>query len=184
MVSVSIIDRVYAWVLCVFEWVCVDCNIRGNCIMLALRLGMEGWPALPTLSKQTFWPQLTASTHTYKRLATSWHLSGHWHVLPWELVRRRRQCKHFVKVTFPLWTKAKVMFYPWKAHNTHPCHTWRCQHTNPYPPWYGRSFMTLGSFVWSVFLAFMLHSWEWLEIREREVEGLKVRTWTLNGARH
>lgn len=92
--------------------VCGDCNIRGNCIMLALRLGMDGWPALPTLSKQTFWPQLTASTHTYKRRATSWHLSGHWHVLPWELVRRRRrrrQCKHFVKVTFPLWTKGKVL---------------------------------------------------------------------------
>lgn len=54
-------------------------------------------------------------TLTHPGPATSWHLSGHWHVLPCELVWRRRRSKHFVNVTFPLWTEERVTFYPWNV---------------------------------------------------------------------
>lgn len=60
----------YAWAtrLCVIECVsggCIGCNMRGNCIMLALGLGMKSDQPCQRLPKQTFWPELAAKTHAH-----------------------------------------------------------------------------------------------------------------------
>ncbi len=169
---------------CVCKGVGISCNTRGNCIMLALGLGMgmDEWPALPTLAQTNLLAracckhantrkhtQTHANTHTHGP-ATSWHLSGHWHVLPCELVRRRRQCKHFINVTFPLWTEGKVTFYPWNGQPTTHTPATPCSANTHTRPWWSLSWsdVNLSPFVSSVFLAFMLHSWWWWEIREQE----------------
>lgn len=104
-------------------------------------------------------------------------------MLPCELVRRGRQCKHFVNVTFPLRTEEKVTFYPWNGRDT--THTARRRLAAPSP----NTHKTIVVLSWSdmnsspfqsiVFLAFVLHSSRMMGNKgEREMQDVKGKTRT------